>query len=163
VASHHHEPMVATWKFLHVICMFGAVAVLMGGGLLRNVLLHSGDVAAVRQALAAERRLANRVGAPLLLAGVAFGFVTAVQMGFPLLSTWLVLAYGLLALNLFNGALLYERHAKRLESAALAAVGSAPSTELVALIRSPRTWLLNAVDGFLWVALVWTMVTKPFS
>jgi hypothetical protein len=154
---------VNPWRLLHILSMFGAVAVLAGGGLVRNAVLHTGDVRAIRQALAVERRLANRLGAPLLVTGIGFGLVTAVQMGYPLLAPWLVIAYGLLALNLLNGAVLYERHARGLATAAATTTDLTASGELARLIRSPRTWVLNAVDAVLWVGLIVTMVLKPFS
>jgi hypothetical protein len=154
---------VNVWRLLHIACMFGAVATIAGTGLVRNVVLHSGDVRVVREALRVERRLGNTVGGPLLVAGVAFGFLTAVTMGFDLLSPWLVIAYALLVANLFNGAVLYERHARKLEAAAEAAAEAASSGELTALIASRRTWTLNLVDLLLWGGLVFTMVVKPFS
>jgi hypothetical protein len=151
------------WKFLHIACMVGAVAVLAGGGAFRNAVLRIGSVESIRAALAAERRLSNAVGAPLLLAGVAFGFVTAVTTGFNLAAPWLVTAYVLLALNVANGVVLYEPHAKRLQAAADASGDDEPSDELAALIGSPRTRVLNAVDAALWLAIVFVMVAKAFS
>jgi uncharacterized membrane protein len=153
---------VNLWRLLHIACMFGAVAVLAGGGLVRNAVLHTGDVAAIRRTIETEQRLANRLGAPLLLAGVAFGLVTAVRMGYPLLSPWLVIAYVLLALNILNGAL-YDRHGRRIAAAAEASPADGPPAPLVTLLRARPTWTLNAIDALLWVALVYTMVRKPFS
>jgi uncharacterized membrane protein SirB2 len=81
------------WRFLHIASMFGAVTLGVGGILFRNAVVRSGDVAAIRQALAVERRLAHLVATPLFIAGVAFGFVTAVTIGFDLTAPWLVTAY----------------------------------------------------------------------
>jgi uncharacterized membrane protein len=153
---------VNLWRLLHITCMFGAVSVLAGGGLVRNTVLHTGDVAAIRRTIEVEQRLANRLGAPLLLAGIAFGLVTAVQMGYPLLSPWLVIAYVLVALNLLNGTM-YARHATRIAEAAEASPDDTPSGELATLIGARSTWTLNAIDALLWVALIYTMVRKPFA
>jgi uncharacterized membrane protein len=153
---------VNLWRLLHITCMFGAVAVLAGGGLVRNAVLHTGDVAAIRRTIETEERLANRLGAPLLLAGIAFGLATAVQMGYPLLSPWLVIAYVLMALNILNGTV-YARHATRIAAAAAASTEDAPSTQLATLIRARPTWTLNAIDALLWLALIYTMVRKPFA
>jgi uncharacterized membrane protein len=153
---------VNLWRLLHIACMFGAVAVLAGGGLVRNAVLHTGDVAAIRRTIETEQRLANRLGAPLLFAGIAFGLATAVEMGYPLLSPWLVFAYVLLTLNLLNG-MVYARHATRIAAAAEASPDDAPSGTLATLIRARPTWTLNGIDALLWVALVYTMVRKPFA
>jgi uncharacterized membrane protein len=153
---------VNVWRLLHIVCLFGAVSVLAGGGVVRNAVLHAGDVAAIRRTIETEQRLANWFGAPLLLAGIAFGLVTAVRMGYPLLSPWLVIAYVLVALNLLNGTM-YQRHATRIAAAAEANPDHTPSGELATLIGARSTWTLNAIDALLWVALVYTMVRKPFS
>jgi uncharacterized membrane protein len=149
------------WKFLHIACMFGAVTIIAGSGLVTGRVLRGGNVPAIRRVLAAERRLTNLVGAPLLVAGIVFGFIAALTGGFDLTAQWLILAYVLVAVNFVNGIGFYDPHAKRLAAAAEASVETTPSAELRALIESPRTWIVPGLDLVLWVAIIFVMVMKP--
>jgi uncharacterized membrane protein len=151
------------WKFLHIACMFGAVTLIAGSALVVGGVLRSGNVQAIRRVLAVERRLTNMVGAPLFIAGIAFGFITALSGGFDLTARWLLLAYVLVAANFANGIGLYEPHAKRLAAAAEASDVTTPSPELRALIGSRRTWLVPSMDLALWLAIIFVMVVKPLG
>jgi hypothetical protein len=46
------------WKFLHIACMFLAVSIFVGQGMLSGTVARSGDVRALRRVLAAEDRFA---------------------------------------------------------------------------------------------------------
>lgn len=151
------------WKFLHIACMFGAFALAVGGGLLSHYVVHTGDIPAIRRVLPAWDRLGNRIGIPLFLLGIGFGFVTAVTTGFDLLAPWLVIAYVLVVAILVNGVAVYDPQVKRLMTAAAASPDNEPSPELRALLKSPRTKLAFGSEVALWVALIFTMVVKPFS
>jgi uncharacterized membrane protein len=151
------------WKFLHVGCMFAAVSFTVGIGVFRNAMLRSDDVATVRRVMALERRLSDGIGGPLFVAGLVFGLVNALVTGFDLTAGWLVTAYILVGIMLFNGFVFYDPHAKRLRTAAEASSLDRPSPELRALLDSRRTWAFNAIDGVLWIAIVSVMVLKPFT
>jgi uncharacterized membrane protein len=155
--------MGAVWKFLHIACMFGAVSMAVGGGLFRQALVRNGDVATIRRTLAVERRLGNLLGLPLFVAGIVFGFVTALTTGFDLTAPWLVTAYVLVAAIFVNGFVVYEPPLKQLEAAAAAASDGEPSRELQRLINAPRLRVSAVVDAVLWFAIVFVMVVKPFS
>jgi uncharacterized membrane protein len=150
-------------KFLHVACMFGAVTVIAGGGLISGRVLRSGNVAAIRRVLDVERRIGNLVGGPLFIGGIAFGLIAALAGGFDLTARWLLIAYVLVAANFANGVLLYEPHARRLAAAAEASDEGAPSAELRALIDAPRTNIVPGADALLWLAIIFVMVVKPLS
>lgn len=106
-----------------------------------------------------------REGSSLVIAhpGFVVGFVTALTGGFDLTARWLVLAYVLVAANFLNGIALYEPHLKRIAAAAEASDDSTPSPELRALIDSPRTRIIPALDVFLWATIIFVMVVKPLS
>jgi uncharacterized membrane protein len=150
------------WKFLHIACMFGAVAIVVGSAVIRNAILRGGDVVAIRRVLAAERRLGNLVAGPLFLAGLVFGFVTAVTVGFDLTAPWLVIAYVLVVAIIVHGYLVYDPFIKRVE-AAVESSDPDSSAQLQALIRSRRPQLHNGIDVFFFVAIIFSMVVKPFS
>jgi uncharacterized membrane protein len=150
------------WKFLHIACMFGAVSIAVGGGLLRNAILRGGDPEAIRRALATQKRLENLVAGPLFLAGVAFGFVTALTTGFNLTAPWLVISYVLIVAIFVQAFVLYEPHIRKVE-AAVASSNGEPSPQLHALVRSPRIPVSSGIDMFLFGAIIFAMVVKPFS
>lgn len=155
--------IIGTWKFLHIACMFGAFALAVGGGFVSHYVIRTGDIPAIRRVLPAWDRLGNLIGIPMFFLGIGFGFVTAVTTGFDLLAPWLVIAYVLVVAILVNGLAVYDPQVKRLIAAAAASPDKEPSPELRALIRSPRTKLAFGSEVALWVAIIFTMVVKPFS
>jgi uncharacterized membrane protein len=151
------------WRFLHIASMFGAVTLGVGGILFRNAVVRSGDVAAIRQALAVERRLAHLVATPLFIAGIAFGFVTAVTIGFDLTAPWLVTAYVLVGVIVVNSLVLDEPYVRRLQTAIASNGDDEPSAALTSLTESSRPQVASIIDVSLWIAVIYTMVMKPFS
>lgn len=154
--------MWSIWKFLHIAAMFAAVSVFVGQGLLSAAIVNTQDVRAIRRVVAAEARFAP-VGGALFLLGLAFGFVTAVTGGFDLTAPWLLVAYGLIVIILVTGIAFHGPHGNKLRALAETSPESEPSQELRALIRAPSARIVGAVDGFLWLAIIYTMVAKPFG
>lgn len=151
------------WKFLHIFSMFGAVALLVGGGILNERVQKSRDVRAIRSVVTAENRLAPFAGVMMVL-GLVFGLVTAVAGGFDLLAPWLLITYGLLLAIILTGALYHGPQGTRLEKSASESPDEEPSTELLGLIEGTRTtrWV-NVLDGLLWAGVIFAMVVKPFG
>lgn len=151
------------WKFLHVVCMFGAVALFVGGGVINGLIQQGKDVRAIRGVIAAEGRV-EPVAGPLMLAGLIFGFVTAVVGGFSLTAPWLLVSYALVVGIILMAVFYHVPHGRRLSEAAAASSDDEPSSDLLAVIATnSQSPVLNFVDGFLWVALIFTMVVKPFG
>jgi hypothetical protein len=150
------------WKFLHIASMFLAVSIFVGQGMLSGVVARSGDVRAIRRVLAAEDRF-GPVGGGIFLLGIVFGFVTAIAGDFDLTATWLVIGYVLAAIILLTAFAYHVPYATKLKSAAEASPDDRPSDELRALIDAPSARWVNAFDGAVWLALIYTMVAKPFS
>ena len=150
------------WKFLHIACMFLAVSIFVGQGMLSGTVARSGDVRAIRRVLAAEDRFAP-VGGGVFLLGIVFGFVTAIVGDFDLTQTWLVIGYVLAALILVTAFVYHVPTATKLKALADASPDDEASAELRAFVDAPIGRLVNVIDGVLWLALIYVMVAKPFS
>jgi Na+/alanine symporter len=105
---------VTLWKFLHIASMFGAVAVIVGGGIVSNQVQKGRDVRAIRNVIAAENSVAPVAGI-LMVLGIIFGFVTAAASGFDLLAPWLLITYGLILAIILVGALYHGVTARSLK------------------------------------------------
>ena len=150
------------WKFLHIACMFLAVSIFVGQGMLSGTVARSGDVRALRRVLAAEDRFAP-IGGGVFLLGIVFGFVTAIVGDFDLAQTWLVIGYVLTALILLTAFVYHIPTATKLKALADASPDHEPSAELMAFVRAPIGRVVNVIDGVLWLALIYVMVAKPFG
>lgn len=154
---------VDLWTFLHIVCIFGAIALLIGGGTVNNLIQRSKDVRAIRGVIAAEGRLAPVAGG-LMLAGIVFGFVTAFAGDFDLTAPWLLISYGLLLAIVLTGALYHGPRGTRLKEAAAASPEGEPSSDLTEVIAGTRVdRVIPTVDSLLWLALIFMMVVKPFG
>jgi uncharacterized membrane protein len=123
---------------------------------------RSGDVRALRRVLAAEDRFAP-IGGAIFLLGIALGIVTAVVRGFDLTQAWLLIGYGLSAVVLINAFAYHIPTANRLKALADASPNDEPSPELRVAISAPIGAVMVVVDSVVWLALIFVMVTKPFS
>ena len=150
------------WKFLHIACLFVAVSIFVGQGMLSGAVARSGDVPALRRVLATEDRFAP-IGGGLFILGLVFGFLTAVTADLDLTQTWLLIGYALALFILVNGLTYHRRQAERLKAAAAASGDDRPSDELRAIAGAPSVAVMNAVDGIAWLAIIYVMVAKPFS
>lgn len=151
---------MSIWKFLHIAFMFGAVTLIVSMTIVIRLAARSQD-SAVLKIIPAWYRLGDRLGGGLFLVGIAFGFVTAVTSGFSLTAPWLVATYVLVGLNVFNGWVFWDPKAKRLSK--MIGAGEEEAPEVEELLRSRRRRTAEVVDIFLWVAIIFTMVMKPFG
>jgi len=150
------------WKFLHIACMFLAVSIFVGQGMLSGAVARSGDVPALRRVLAAEDRFAP-IGGAMFLLGIVFGFLTATTGNLDLTQTWLLIAYVLALFILVNGVTYHRRMAERLKAVASAAPDDRPSEELRVIAGAPVVAVMNTIDGLVWLAIIYLMVAKPFD
>ena len=150
------------WKFLHIACMFVAVSIFVGQGMLSGAVARSGDVPALRRVLASEDRFAP-VGGAMFMLGILFGFLTAITGPFDLTQTWLLIAYAIALFILVNGLTYHRRQAERLKAAAAASPDDRPSEELRAIVGAPSVAVMNTIDGLAWLAIIYVMVAKPFN
>jgi len=148
---------VPLWKFFHIVSMFSAVTLLVGGDVLFHALRRTGDRAALRRFLAVVNPLFG-AGVGLLTLGVVFGLVTAATGGFDFLARWLVGAYVIVAVLYVVGLVVglpYYRNASR----ALATDGDAATVRRV--LDDPRGWGSLAISAVGYVAIIFLMVVKP--
>ena len=153
---------VQLWTFGHVAAMFAAVSIFVGQGMLEGAVARSGDVRALRRVLAAEDRFAP-IGGGIFLLGIALGFVTAIVGEYDLTQPWLLIGYVLSAIILVNAFAYHIPTANRLKALSAASPDNEPSPELRAGIEAPIGTVMNAVDGVVWLALIFVMIVKPFT
>jgi hypothetical protein len=152
---------VNVWQFLHVVCMFLAVSIFVGQGMLEGVVARSGDVRGLRRVLKAEDSFVP-IGGGLFLLGIAFGFVTAIVGDYDLTQTWLLIGYVLAGIVLLNAFVYHIPTNSRLKALAETSPDE-PSAELRAAIDAPIGRIMNVVDGVVWLAIIYVMVAKPFD
>lgn len=149
------------WKFLHILSMFAAVTLLVGGSLFYERIVHSRDVAAIRRFAKVLKPLEN-LGIGLVILGIVFGLVTVAVANFDYTQGWLVIAYVLVGLLFVLGPIESASLAK-VATAAEASPLDAPSPELVAAIQNRGRIVLQVVSTLLYVVIIFDMVVKPFS
>jgi hypothetical protein len=150
------------FKALHILSMFAMVAVFVGGELFYALAMRSRDV----HALAWLHRIRRPIGAVAfgtLVAGVAFGLLTAATGGLDFFAGWLIAAYVLIGLFLVNGAV-NERPISRLAARAVEAEAGRRSADEVVqeMAADRRATLLFAINGANFALLILDMVLKPF-
>jgi hypothetical protein len=150
------------FKALHILSMFAAVTLLVGEHLFYAVAVWRGDV----RALAAIRRISQSpplVAMGLLLAGVAFGLLTALTGGFDFLAGWLIAAYVLIAAIFLVGGSPWVRRLSQLgDEAVEAEAGARPVEEVVRHMAGSHAGLLFVIAAALFAAIIADMVLKPF-
>ena len=149
------------WKFLHIASMFTALTLLFAYDIVIHRSAARGDVATVR-AVGKLKPLVENSGVAIFLLGVAFGIVTAIAGPFDLTQGWLITAYVLVAVLLVIGAGPESAWLKQLIEAADRDGGLGESEEFKALATDPRRHL-SWVSAFLYAAVIYVMVLKPFS
>jgi uncharacterized membrane protein len=149
-------------KFLHILAMFTAVSLFVGGEFYLSSIGRSRDVRAIRRGYEAGKTL-DTVGIVAAILGLVFGIITALNGHLDLTQTWLILAYVLFAAIMAMGMAYWTPRSKRILEAAEASPEDAPSPALQALLERPsdRVWMI--VDLALWAGIIFVMVIKPFS
>ena len=151
-------------KALHILCMFGAVTLLVGESLVYARAIWRSDV----PGLASVHRLVGGrpvFAAALFMAGILFGLLTAVTGGFDVLAGWLIAAYVLVVVLLALNASPWVQRLPRLGAeAADAAAGRRPPEDVIAAMVAmrPSTMIVVGLNVALFVAIILDMVLKPF-
>lgn len=147
-------------KFLHIFAMFLAVTLLFSPDIVFYRAAAARDVHTMRRVGSLSKIVVN-AGIILFFVGLGLGFLTALTGGFDLTAPWLITAYVLVALIIALGAIVENPHYLKI-SAAAERSGEQFSEELERLVRSPLKQL-GWVSAALYGAVIYTMVTKPFS
>lgn len=151
------------FKALHILSMFTMVTAFSGGELLYAMAIRGRDVHAlawVHRTLRIPFGIAALGG---LVAGIAFGLLTAATGGLDFFDGWLIAAYVLVAVFLVNGAV-HEPAVRRLGDRAVEAdAGQRPVEEVVREMASfSRATLLFAINATIFTLIILDMVLKPF-
>jgi uncharacterized membrane protein len=147
-------------KFFHIFSMFVATTLLFAPDLIFYRAAAAGDVAALRR-IGAVSKLVVTTGIVTFFVGLGFGFLAALTGGFDLTAPWLITAYILVGVIILLGAAIESPHLTRIAEAAERS-GDRFSPELERLVRSPRRHV-NWLSVVLYGAVIYTMVTKPFT
>lgn len=147
------------WTFLHIFCMFIAVAAALGTEVFVASAVRRRDLAALR---AYERNAAwvDPVGLLFLVAGIAFGLIAAAWGNLDLFQGWLLSAYVLVVIGVIAGVASLP-YANRLRAAVRDNEGDEPGEALVTVMASPQPYVWTAVSIVVFGAIIWVMVFKP--
>jgi hypothetical protein len=147
---------------LHILSMFAMVTVFSGGELFYALAIRRRDVHALAW-LHGLRKPLGIAAFGALVAGVAFGLLTAATGGLDFFEGWLIAAYLLIALFFVNGAV-NERVVRRLgEKAVEAEAGQRSVEEVVSeMAATNRPTLLFVINVAIFAAIILDMVLKPF-
>ena len=147
--------------FLHVLSMVSAVTVAYGPALLTRRAAHSGSVPAIRTTFGAVRPLGKWI--PILfLVGLGFAIIAIITEGFNPLQPWLLFAYVLFAIGMFNGARFHGPYAVAVADAADKSPDDAPSPELRAALDNRGEEITYWVDFAVIALILFDMIVKPF-
>jgi uncharacterized membrane protein len=149
------------WKFLHIVSMFAGVTLLVGVSVFGERIISTRDVVAIRRYASVYPPL-ERIGIAAVSLGVVFGFITAIVGPFDLTEGWLIAAY-VLVVALFVLGPIEGRLYGAVAEAAESTEGDQPTPELATLIDDRGRRTLTLISVVLYVAVIFTMVTKPFS
>jgi hypothetical protein len=151
-------------KALHVLSMFAAVTVFLGGEFLYSWTVWRRDV---RGLAWVSRTLETQLHIPVfglgfLAAGIVFGLLTALTDGFDVLDGWLVAAYGLVALFLVVSALIGVPLKRLADKAVDADAGQRPVDDVVQDMAASSAVFFFPVNTAIFAAIILDMVLKPF-
>ena len=149
------------WKFLHILAMFAGVTMLFAYEIVIHRAAAAKEVEVVRS-IGKRRTLVESWGIALIVLGIVFGVITAVVGPYDLTQTWLLTAYGIVAILIVLGAGPETAWLNRLVAAADADPGDGSSAGFAAAMRDPRRNLIW-ISAVLYAAVIFVMVTKPFS
>ena len=106
--------------FLHVMTMFVAVALSLGGSIFLVMAIRTGRTEVVRSFGSSTRSVVRIIPLLFVLGGI-IGLITAIALQFNLLAPWLIIAYVLFALLAISGAALSGPTAENLGKVVTAA------------------------------------------
>lgn len=137
------------------------MTLLVGVSLFGGRIVATRDVAAIRRFSTVYPPL-ERAGIAVVSLGVALGLITAIVGPYDLTQGWLITAY-VLVVALFALGPVEGRMFREVAEAAERTEGDEPTPELAELIADRRRPTLTHVSILLYVAVIFTIVTKPFS
>lgn len=150
---------VQIWTFLHILSMFAAVTVVVGTEWWATYAVRRRDAGALRAYFRVAPQ-AEKVGTILFLAGIVFGLIAAVVIGWDLLVPWLLLTYVLVIVTIAVG-FATAPYLKRVEAALPQDGGDATGADFEAITSSRTALVASAISALAVAAIVALMVYKP--
>jgi hypothetical protein len=103
----------------------------------------------------------DMVGAGLFVAGLVFGFATALTGPFDLTASWLVLAYVLVAAIFVEAMFITNPRYTHIRQVATKTGPEAAGAAIEKLVRDPRHVALVGLVTLLWLSVLYLMIVKP--
>jgi len=151
------------FKALHILSMFAMVTIEIGAEFLYAFAISRRDVrvlATIHRIL--EHSRAGPISIVALVAGVAFGLLTAATGGLDFFDGWLIAAYVLVAVFAVNAGRVAGKMVRLGADAVEAEAGRRPVEDVVRDMVASRLLRWFALDVALVVAIILDMVLKPF-
>lgn len=143
---------------LHVLTAFAYVAGYVATNVLTELARRTDDPAFRKEALRFSTRFDRLLNAPGGALVALTGLVTAVVLGYSLISGWVLVAIILYALVVGTGILFWSRVGREIDRAAAAGDDAAVRREL----RLPRNVAVSRIENLVLLAVIVLMVLRPF-
>jgi len=153
------------FKALHILSMITMITIFSGGEFSYAFAIWRRDVRALASLHRMEKQSRSGiVGLVALLAGIAFGLLTAATGGLDFFEGWLIAAYVLVAVFFVNVALSARTLIRLGDESMEADAGQRPVEEVVRdmVASRGRAVLFFAVNVAIFAAIILDMVLKPF-
>ena len=144
-------------KYVHILAAMVYVTGYIAGALLQVWAGRATDWPTRRTLMHAASFFSNKVLVPGFIAAAVLGIATAVVMGYPIFSGWVLYALVLYVILLAMGLGYWAPLEKRL----VAAIAATDESAFVALRDRKATVYVSIVDGILLLLLIYLMVVKP--
>jgi Predicted integral membrane protein (DUF2269) len=153
---------VRVFVFLHVLSMVSAVAVAYGPAVLMRRAGQTRNVPTIRGVFGTARSFGVLIPV-FFLTGLAFAILAIITEHFNPLQPWLLTAYVLFAIGLFDGIRIHAPYALKVADAADRSPDSAPSAELEAALDNRGESVTYWLDLGVITLILFDMIVKPFS
>lgn len=148
--------------FLHVLSMVSAVAIAYGPAVLMRRAAQSRHVPTIRGVFGMARFTGPLIPV-FFVAGLVFAIIAIIVNGFDPLRPWLLIAYVLFAIGMFDGFRIHAPYAVAVADAADKSPDAAISPELRTALDSPSESIVYWVDLAVVALILFDMIIKPFG
>lgn len=144
-------------KYVHILAAMVYVTGYIGGALLQVWAGRATDWSTRATLMHAANVFSTRILVPGFVAAAVLGIITAVVLGYPVMSGWVLYALIVYAVLLVIGLAYWTPLGKKID----AAIASRNEGTFAALRDRPSTLYVSIFDGILLLLLIYLMVVKP--
>ena len=144
-------------KYLHILAAMVYVSGYISGSLLQAAAGRAEEWPIRRVLMHWTGILTNRVLVPGFIAAGALGVITAVVMGYPLTSGWVLYALIVYAVMFVTGVFYWNPLGRKQQKA----IDASDEARVTALTTTSSIQLVLALDTILLLLLIYLMVAKP--